>query len=50
MGFRTWNEFGEDVNQTLMEQIYAALAERRHTVDGRPTSLVDLGYRHAAEQ
>ena len=47
MGFRTWNEFGEDVNQTLMEQVYAALADRRHTVDGRPTSLVDLGYRHA---
>jgi hypothetical protein len=47
MGFRTWNQFGILVNQTLMEQIYDALADKSRQVDGKPTSLLELGYNHA---
>ena len=47
MGHRTWNQFGIAVNQTLMEQIFGALADRSRSVDGAPKSLLDLGYSHA---
>ena len=43
-GWRTWNEFGPHVNQTLMEQIMTAVVSRSRVVDGVPTSLADLGY------
>ena len=50
MGFRTWNQFGLNVNQSLMEKIYEALTDVSRPVIGRentPTSLKDLGYVHA---
>jgi alpha-galactosidase len=48
MGWRSWNQFGLDINQTLIEGIYEAIADRSRTVDGKPTSLLDLGYVHAS--
>lgn len=47
MGFRTWNQFGLQVNQTMMEDIVRSMSARTRTVDSKPTSLVDLGYKHA---
>lgn len=43
-GWRSWNLFGLDVNQTLIEQIQDAMVSRARVVDGVPTSLADLGY------
>lgn len=47
MGFRTWNQFGIDVNATMMVATYKAMAARTRLVDGVLTSLVDVGYTHA---
>lgn len=44
MGFRTWNQFGLNVNSSLMTTVFEALARADREVDGKPTSLVDLGY------
>ena len=48
-GFRTWNQFGIEVNQSMMSDIIRAMAQRRPPArgDGAPLSLVDLGYTHA---
>jgi alpha-galactosidase len=46
-GWRSWNNFGTGINQELIEAQYAALANRSRTVDGVPTSLLDLGYSSA---
>jgi hypothetical protein len=43
-----WNQFGLDINQTLLEAQFRVLADRSRLVDGRPTSLRDLGYVNAA--
>merc|ERR1719454_1886076 len=48
MGWRSWNQFGLNINQSAIEGIYEAIADRSRTVDGKPTSLLDLGYVHAA--
>lgn len=47
MGWRSWNGLGLDVNQDIMEAQMRSLAARRHTIDGKPTSLADLGYTSA---
>jgi len=44
MGWRSWNLFGANVNQSLIESIMDAIVARKRTVDGVPTSLCDLGY------
>jgi len=46
MGWRSWNLYGANVNQTLIEGIMEGMVRRdpRYTVDGKPTSLCDLGY------
>ena len=44
MGWRSWNLFGADVNQSRLEGIMDGMASRRRLVDGKPTSLCDLGY------
>lgn len=44
MGWRSWNLFGSNVNQTLMESVMDAMVDRSRLVDGEPTSLLDLGY------
>jgi len=43
-GWRSWNLFGLDVTQTLLEEIMDAMVARTRTVDGVPTSFFDLGY------
>ncbi len=46
-GWRSWNQFGTNINQDLVEDQYAAMVHRGRQVDGVPTSLLDLGYRTA---
>jgi hypothetical protein len=43
-GWRTWNQYGGDVNQELLMNAIAFLTDRSRTVNGKPTSLADLGY------
>jgi len=44
MGWRSWNLYGANVNQELIEGIMDGVASKKRTVDGVPTSLCDLGY------
>ena len=44
MGWRSWNCYHGDVTQQLMENVMDAMTSRARTVDGKPTSLLDLGY------
>lgn len=44
LGWRSWNLFGANVNQTLMQQIMDGMISKKRSVDGVPTSLCDLGY------
>ena len=43
-GFRSWNTFKLSISQPIMEEIFDALASRNRSVDGVPTSFLDLGY------
>eukprot|EP00416_Gambierdiscus_australes_P036674 CAMPEP_0171106590 /NCGR_PEP_ID=MMETSP0766_2-20121228/65075_1 /TAXON_ID=439317 /ORGANISM="Gambierdiscus australes, Strain CAWD 149" /LENGTH=430 /DNA_ID=CAMNT_0011567707 /DNA_START=42 /DNA_END=1334 /DNA_ORIENTATION=+ len=44
MGWRSWNLYGANVDQLLIESMMDAMVDRKRTVDGVPTSLCDLGY------
>lgn len=44
MGWRSWNLYGANVNQQLIEGIMKGMVNRSRMVDGKPTSLCDLGY------
>ena len=44
LGWRSWNLFGADVSQKLIESIMDGMVRKDRTVDGVPTSLCDLGY------
>lgn len=44
MGWRSWNLFGGEVTQKLITSIMDGMVRREHLVDGKPTSLCDLGY------
>ena len=44
LGWRSWNLYGPNVNQQLMEKIMDGMVTRNRTVDGVPTSLCDLCY------
>lgn len=44
MGWRSWNLFGADVNQGLIQKQMDGMVSRARTVNGVPTSLLDLGY------
>jgi hypothetical protein len=44
LGWRSYNAFGGNVNQPLMEAMMDAMVDRSRLVDGTPTSLADLGY------
>mmetsp|Transcript_27563 Transcript_27563/g.83917 ORF Transcript_27563/g.83917 Transcript_27563/m.83917 type:complete len:358 (-) Transcript_27563:60-1133(-) len=44
MGWRSWNLYGGNVNQKLLERVMDGMVSRNRTVDGVPTSLCDLGY------
>jgi alpha-galactosidase len=44
MGWRSWNLYGANVDQKLIEGIMDGMVKRERMVDGKPTSLCDLGY------
>jgi len=44
MGWRSWNLYGADVEQKLIEGIMDGMVSKKRSVDGTPTSLCDLGY------
>jgi len=44
LGWRSWNLYGAKVNQPLIEGIMDGMVSRKRMVDGKPTSLCDLGY------
>lgn len=44
LGWRSWNLYGGNVNQSLIQSIMDGMVKRTRTVDGKPTSLCDLGY------
>jgi alpha-galactosidase len=44
MGWRSWNLYGANVNQALIEGIMDGMVKKTRTVDGKATSLCDLGY------
>ena len=44
LGWRSWNLYGNHVNQTLIMSIMKGMASRARTVNGKHTSLCDLGY------
>ena len=44
MGYRTWNDVAGVVNVTYMKAMVDAVTSRKRLVDGKPTSLLDLGY------
>eukprot|EP01116_Phalansterium_solitarium_P006537 TRINITY_DN18871_c0_g1_i1.p1 TRINITY_DN18871_c0_g1~~TRINITY_DN18871_c0_g1_i1.p1 ORF type:complete len:430 (-),score=107.71 TRINITY_DN18871_c0_g1_i1:154-1443(-) len=44
MGWRSWNAFYSTTTQAMLTAQINALVMRRHSIDGVPTSLQDLGY------
>ena len=44
MGWRSWNLYGEKVNQSLLQHTMDGMVARKRKVDGVLTSLCDLGY------
>lgn len=44
LGWRSWNLYYDHVDQTLMMRSMEGLVSRGRLVDGKPTSLCDLGY------
>ena len=44
LGWRSWNLYGANVNQSLIESIMDGMVRKDRTVEGVPTSLCDLGY------
>jgi len=44
MGWRSWNLYGANVNQDLIQGIMDGMVSKSRSVDGVPTSLCDLGY------
>ena len=44
MGWRSWNCYWFDVDQPLIEQAMDGLVDTSRMVDGKPTSLAELGY------
>ena len=44
LGWRSWNLYGANVNQSLIQSIMKGMTSRKRNVNGKPTSLCDLGY------
>ena len=42
--WRSWNAFHENFNQSTIREMIDALVDKSRTVNGEPTSLVDLGF------
>ena len=47
MGWRSWNCFGGNVNQTMMTEIMDAMVASDRKVDGKQASLLSVGYNNA---
>jgi len=47
MGWRSWNCFGGDIDQTKMTGIIDALADTSRQVNGKAMSLLEIGYERA---
>ena len=43
-GWRSWNYYACEISSSVFERQIAALVDRTREVDGKPTSLADLGY------
>ena len=44
MGWRSWNTYWFDIDQPLIERAMDVLVDTSRMVDGKPTSLAELGY------
>ena len=44
MGWRSWDLYGANVNQSLLQRSMDGMVARKRKVDGVLTSLCDLGY------
>jgi len=44
MGWRSWNVFAQRNDDAAMRAMMAAMTDKSRTVDGVPTSLLDVGY------
>eukprot|EP00729_Bicosta_minor_P027833 gene27833-10256_t len=44
MGWRSWNLYGSDVSQSLLMAQIMGITRRKNSINGKPTSLQDLGY------
>ena len=47
MGWRSWNAYGGNVDQSKMTGTMDRMTERTRMVDGKNTSLLDVGYNNA---
>eukprot|EP01084_Bolivina_argentea_P308394 533266_1 len=47
MGWRSWNAYHENINQKAVMETLAAMLNRSRLVNGKPTSLLDIGYSSA---
>jgi hypothetical protein len=45
-GWRSWNTDHGDVNDTTIRQVVDSVVARTRLVDGKPTSLADVGFVH----
>jgi alpha-galactosidase len=46
LGWRSYNAFGGSPTQAVMEEMMVAMVDKSRSVDGVPTSLLELGYAH----
>lgn len=44
MAWRSWNQFFAGITQEIIEEHVTAISARNRTVDGKLTSLLDIGY------
>ncbi|CAE7527082.1 melA, partial [Symbiodinium pilosum] len=44
MGWRSWNLYGRNITQNVIQNIMDGVVSKKRSVDGVPTSLCDLGY------
>ena len=44
MGWRSWNCYHADINQSLIEKVIDAMVDTSRTVDGKQMSYADVGY------
>ena len=46
MGWRSWNAFHNDISGAVIQAQADGLTDRSRTVNGVPTSLLDVGYKN----